>query len=137
MSTLIRLGGFSGNGGGGDGVSSINGLTGAVDLLAGSNITLTPSGNNITIAATGGGISYPLEAPNGSASAPSFAFGTGTGGSGTGLYGFGTNELGFSTNGLTAGFIDANQAWNFAGSIISNSSIQVKITKTSSNYSIL
>lgn len=35
------------------GVSSINGLTGAVVLLAGSNITLTPSGQNITISASG------------------------------------------------------------------------------------
>ena len=136
MSTLIRLGGFSGSGGGGGGVSSINGITGAVDLIAGSNITLTPSGGNITIASTGG-ITFPLEAPNGSASAPSYAFGTGSAGSGSGLYGFGANELGFSTNGLTAGFIDTNQAWNLTGAIISTSSIQIKITKTSTNYSIL
>jgi len=33
----------------------INGLSGTVGLLAGSNITLTPSGNNITIASAGGG----------------------------------------------------------------------------------
>jgi len=36
-------------------VTSINGLTGAITLAAGSNITLTPSGNVITIAATGSG----------------------------------------------------------------------------------
>ncbi len=36
-------------------VSSINGITGTFTLVAGSNITLTPSGNSITIAATGGG----------------------------------------------------------------------------------
>jgi hypothetical protein len=41
--------------GGGAGVSAINTLTGAVVLAAGSNITLTPSGNTITIASTGGG----------------------------------------------------------------------------------
>jgi hypothetical protein len=34
------------------GVASLNGLTGAVTLAAGSNITLTPSGNTLTIAAT-------------------------------------------------------------------------------------
>jgi hypothetical protein len=135
MSTLIRLGGFTGGGGGG-GVSSINSITGAIELIAGSNITLTPAGNNITIASTGG-ITFPLEAPNGSASAPSFAFGTGSAGAGTGLYGFGTNELGFATNGLSAGFIDTNQAWNLTGAIISTSSIQIKINKTSNNYSIL
>lgn len=42
-------------GGNGDGVDSLNGLTGDVILAAGSNITLTPSGNIITIASTGGG----------------------------------------------------------------------------------
>ena len=39
----------------GAGVSSLNTLTGAITLAAGSNITLTPSGNTITIASTGGG----------------------------------------------------------------------------------
>jgi hypothetical protein len=36
------------------GVQSLNGLTGAVTLSAGANITLTPTGNDIEIAATGG-----------------------------------------------------------------------------------
>jgi alpha-tubulin suppressor-like RCC1 family protein len=36
-------------------ISSLNGLTGGVTLAAGSNITLTPAGNIITIASTGGG----------------------------------------------------------------------------------
>lgn len=39
----------------GSGVTSVNGLVGAVTLAAGTNISLTPSGNTITIAATGGG----------------------------------------------------------------------------------
>lgn len=37
-------------------VDSLNGLTGSVSLTAGSNITLTPSGNSIQIASTGGSI---------------------------------------------------------------------------------
>jgi len=41
--------------GSGSGVSSLNSLTGAITLVAGSGITVTPSGSNITIAATGGG----------------------------------------------------------------------------------
>lgn len=38
----------------GSGVASVNGLTGALTLAAGSNITLTPVGNTITISSTGG-----------------------------------------------------------------------------------
>lgn len=43
-------------GGGGSGVSSLNSLTGALSLIAGSNITITPAGSNITISSSGGGI---------------------------------------------------------------------------------
>ncbi len=43
----------------GGGVSSLNSLIGAVTLSAGSNITLTPVGNDITIASTGGGGGSP------------------------------------------------------------------------------
>lgn len=39
----------------GSGISSLNGLTGALTLVAGSNVTITPSGTTITIAASGGG----------------------------------------------------------------------------------
>lgn len=42
------------NGGGGGGVSSLNSLTGALTLAAGSGITITPSGGNtLTITSTG------------------------------------------------------------------------------------
>jgi hypothetical protein len=37
------------------GVSSLNSLIGALNLVAGANITLVPSGTNITISSTGGG----------------------------------------------------------------------------------
>jgi hypothetical protein len=33
----------------------LNGLTGIVGISAGSNITITPSGNTLTISASGGG----------------------------------------------------------------------------------
>lgn len=42
-------------GGPGTTVTSVNGITGAVTLVAGSNIVITPAGQNITIAASGGG----------------------------------------------------------------------------------
>lgn len=42
-------------GGSSSGVTSLNGLTNNVTLAAGSNVTITPSGNTLTIASTGGG----------------------------------------------------------------------------------
>jgi hypothetical protein len=51
----VDLGAVPTSGGGGSGVSSLNTLTGALTLVAGTNITLTPSGNNITIASTASG----------------------------------------------------------------------------------
>src|SRR5262249_43142671 len=42
-------------GGGSAGVASLNGLAGALTLAAGPNVTITPNGNTLTIAATGGG----------------------------------------------------------------------------------
>ena len=44
------------NAGGGSGVSTLNSLTGALNITAGSGITVTPSGSNIQIAATGGNL---------------------------------------------------------------------------------
>lgn len=44
-------------------VTSINGLGGALTLAAGSNITITPSGNTLTIEATGGGSSQWTDDP--------------------------------------------------------------------------
>ena len=41
--------------GGGSAVSSLNSLTGALTIVAGSGITVTPSGSNITITATSTG----------------------------------------------------------------------------------
>jgi hypothetical protein len=42
-----------GSGGGGSGVDSVNGLTGALTLAAGAGIGITPSGNTLTIATLG------------------------------------------------------------------------------------
>lgn len=44
----------------GDGVSGINGITGAVSITSGSNITITQSDKTLTIASSGGGSSPPL-----------------------------------------------------------------------------
>jgi hypothetical protein len=61
-------------GGGAPGVASLNGLTGALTLAAGSNVTITPSGSQITISSTGnggGGLARPF---NGTVSAGGTAF---------------------------------------------------------------
>jgi hypothetical protein len=44
-----------GAGGGTAGVTSLNGLTGALTLKAGANVAISPSGSTITISASGGG----------------------------------------------------------------------------------
>ena len=49
---------FNGTTGAVTGVSRFNGLTGGVTLAAGTNITLTPVGNTITIDSSGGGGTY-------------------------------------------------------------------------------
>lgn len=54
-SGTTELGPTVGGGGGGAGVSSLNSLTGALNLLAGTGISITPSGSNITITNTGAG----------------------------------------------------------------------------------
>jgi hypothetical protein len=62
----------NGTGGGGTaGVTSLNTLTGPITLAAGSGVTITPSGNTLTVASTGGsgyqqvtgGVVDPVAAP--------------------------------------------------------------------------
>ncbi len=58
------------------GVTSLNGLLGAVNLAAGSNVTLTPSGNTITVSATGGGGVAGVSSVNGYVGAVTIEAGT-------------------------------------------------------------
>lgn len=60
--------------GGGSGVTSLNGLTGALTLVAGANITITPLGSNITIASTAGGGTEAQETPAGLINSANTAF---------------------------------------------------------------
>jgi hypothetical protein len=55
MSSTFASYPFEGGGGGGGGVTSLNTLTGSVTLAAGSGISITPSGNTLTISDTNGG----------------------------------------------------------------------------------
>lgn len=65
------VGNLSGGGGGGGGVTSLNTLVGALNLVPGTNISITPAGSNITIDATGGG--SPLEIEYRTVTAPEAA----------------------------------------------------------------
>lgn len=57
------------DGGAGSGVSSLNGLIGSINLLAGAGITITPSGNNLTIASSlAGGTVTSVSLADGSSS---------------------------------------------------------------------
>ena len=49
--------------GGTAGVTSLNGKTGAINIVEGSNVTVNTSGNTITISATGGGGGGTVELP--------------------------------------------------------------------------
>lgn len=114
----------------GSGVTSINSLTGAITLAAGTNITITPAGNTLTIASTASA-SFPLLAPDGSVSAPSYANSTGK----TGIY-FGSGEIfNFSTNQVSAGSINDSQLWTIGPTTNANSllnlSYPVALTSTS------
>jgi len=66
-------------------------------LVAGTNITITPSGTELLIAATGGA-SFPLLAPLGTAGAPSYSF---TGDADTGIFSAGANQLNVTVGGTT------------------------------------
>ena len=82
-------------------VSSLNSLTGAVTLAAGTNITLTPSGSTITIAASGGGSAYTATAPVVVTGAVISINAAGAGTAGSAIYETGSSDTG-STHAVTA-----------------------------------
>jgi hypothetical protein len=89
-------------------VKSLNGLKDDVTLQPGSNITMTPSGNTLTIAATGGaaGLTLPYSG-SGSSAHPSALFSVTNTGSGAGVYssGGGIGVFGEGLSGVGAGVV--------------------------------
>lgn len=84
--------------GGAGGVTTLNSLSGALTLVAGSNIIITDNGTDaITIATTGGTSTFPLLAPTGAPSAPQYSFAADQD---TGMYLISDGLLAFSANGV-------------------------------------
>lgn len=87
-------------GGGGGGVTSLNTLTGALTLLAGSNVSITPGSGTLTISAVGAGFGDINNGGN--------TFGI--------PITIGTNDnfsLSLLTNAVTAAIADISQQWSF------------------------
>jgi hypothetical protein len=90
-------------------VTSLNGLHGAVTLSGGSNVSLTPSGQTITIAASGGGgLALPYTASLSSTQTLFTLFNTGSGGAisgsvtGAGAFGvYGNSDNGVGVYGTS------------------------------------
>jgi hypothetical protein len=80
-------------------VKSLNGKFDNVTLVAGSNISITPSGSTLTIAATGGGLALPFSGTISSTSSPFIIANTGSGDGVAGSSFSGSGVRGISTNG--------------------------------------
>jgi hypothetical protein len=115
-------------------VTSLNGLHGAVTLSAGSNVTLTPSGQTITIAASGGGggLTLPYTASVGSTQTLFTLFNTGSGGAlegsvtGTGAFGvYGNSDSGIGVYGTSG------NGYGVTGSSASGGGVQGTSTASS------
>ena len=93
-------------------VSSLNAKTGDVTLSAGTNITLTPTGNDIKIAATGGAGPTGPTGPAGPAGSAGAQGATGPTGSGTVTAVSGTSPISVATGTTTPVVSLANQSAN-------------------------
>lgn len=78
---------------------------------------------------------FPLLAPNGSAAAPSYSFGGGTGGAGTGVFAGGTNILSFSTAGVLAMTVAANQQVTIGSAATTNQQHTIQVSDTGGSFS--
>lgn len=95
------------------GVGSLNGLTGSLSLVAGSNITITPAGSNITISAAGTG------SPGGASGAVQY-----------------NNSGAFGGFGSWNGSLLSIPSLSVSGAVSLLSSLQLKTNTVSSNYNI-
>lgn len=73
--------------------------------------------DDLATAISGGGVMFPLLAPGGSVSAPSYSF---SGDTNTGIYSQAANYINFATDGTLAGFVDPVWQWHFGASTSGN-----------------
>lgn len=109
-------------------VNSVNGITGSVNIAAGSNITITPSGNTLTIASTasGGG------SPAGTTGSVQFNTGTAFGGS-TGFIWDNTNQrLGIGLTAPTMA-LDVSGSGEFTGDVFVTTNF-IKVTNNARHW---
>lgn len=104
------------------GVASLNGLTGALTLAAGANVTITPSGSTLTVSASlpSGGLTLPFA---GSAANGIAAFSVANPGAGTAV--LGTRGAASGTTGTPPGGVtgDSRDGAGVAGTSLSGSGV--------------
>ncbi len=99
-------------------INSFNGLTGAVGIAAGSNITITPSGNTFTISASSGGVAgFTLTTLDFSSLINKIEFDVYTETSGFPLAGFATKSSVESLVGFTATIQDLAETTVLVGTV--------------------
>lgn len=103
-----------GGGGGGGAVDDVNGVTGSVNIVAGSGIGVSVFGQNITIS-NSGALTFPIVAPSGTAGAPSYAFSES--GNDTGIYSQGDGDISFSNDGVLGMSLDPSHNLTVVGNI--------------------
>jgi hypothetical protein len=103
-------------------VTSLNGLHGAMTLSAGSNVTITPNGSALTIAASGGGggLTLPFEGSASSGVGDELAAFQVTGSAGAGISGVST-----ATTTNSPGVVGVSNGTGVAGYGNSNTSVGV------------
>lgn len=122
-------------------VRTLNSLVGAITLSAGTGISLTPSGNTITVAVTGA-LTFPILGTAGTVGAPTYSFG-GSSDATTGMWSVASGNISFSNSGAET--IRIGPTGNF--SILNNAElrlfdngtanlIKIKTASTTANYTI-
>jgi hypothetical protein len=115
--------------GGGSGVPSVNGITTALNIVAGTNVTVTTAGSSVSIASTGGGsVSGNISVSAVSATSEVIAAGSVSGVASAGVLQVSKTDT--STSG-TNYFLNLTPTYNQVSSVSANTDIYMNRTTTS------